>query len=214
MPTALESSTDPERSGTGFMAFGLVRIDGAVKSPTFNRLTREPTAGRTALTATRTLAGWAAGDRLVIPDSRHLKWDEAGSRFSLQCEDLTLGTASGAQLNLTSVLRFNHPGARNGDGVLEFLPHVGNLTRNVIIRSQSPTGTRGHVISADGQTSMCDTPCSRTSAGPPWRRSTARRCDWAGIRADRHQSDWTVFVAPPPPDGALGRAVERISVRC
>ena len=142
----LNTSTDPEQYGTGFIAFGRVRIHGAVKSPTFDRLTREPTAGTAALTATQTLAGWAAGDRLVIPDSRHLKWNEVDSRFSLQCEELTLGSASGAQLNLTSALRFNHPGARNGDGVLEFLPHIGNLTRNVIIRSQSPTGTRGHVI--------------------------------------------------------------------
>ncbi len=37
-------------------------------------------------------------------------------------------------------------GARDFNGVLEFLPHVGNLTRNVIVRSASPSGTRGHVI--------------------------------------------------------------------
>ena len=32
------------------------------------------------------------------------------------------------------------------NGVLDFLPHVGNLTRNVIVRSESATGTRGHMI--------------------------------------------------------------------
>jgi hypothetical protein len=32
------------------------------------------------------------------------------------------------------------------EGVLEFLPHAANLTRNVVLRSQSATGTRGHTL--------------------------------------------------------------------
>src|SRR5262249_17345313 len=39
---------------------------------------------------------------------------------------------------------FTHPGARDGDGVLTFLPHVGNRTRNVVLRSANSAGTRGH----------------------------------------------------------------------
>src|SRR5262249_6214876 len=35
---------------------------------------------------------------------------------------------------------------RNAAGVLEFLPHVANLTRNVVVRSQSATGTRGYTM--------------------------------------------------------------------
>ena len=31
--------------------------------------------------------------------------------------------------------------------MLEFLPHVGNLTRNVVVRSEDPNGTRGHMLS-------------------------------------------------------------------
>jgi len=49
-------------------------------------------------------------------------------------------------LTLTSALQYDHLGARDLDGVLDFLPHVGNLTRNVVIRSESATGTRGHVL--------------------------------------------------------------------
>ena len=43
-------------------------------------------------------------------------------------------------------LKYDHKGARNADGKLEFLPHVGNLSRNVIVRSENPQGTRGHTI--------------------------------------------------------------------
>ena len=43
-------------------------------------------------------------------------------------------------------MQYDHLGARDLNGVLDFLPHVGNLTRNVIVRSESATGTRGHTI--------------------------------------------------------------------
>ena len=44
--------------------------------------------------------------------------------------------------------QFEHPGTtdENGDGRPDYLPHVANLTRNVVIRSENRTGTRGHVL--------------------------------------------------------------------
>ena len=50
------------------------------------------------------------------------------------------------QITLTTPLKFDHKGARSGDDKLEFLPHIGNLTRNVVVRSENPNGTRGHMI--------------------------------------------------------------------
>ena len=44
-------------------------------------------------------------------------------------------------------MQYAHLGARDLNGVLDFLPHVGNLTRNVVIRSENPSGTRGHMLS-------------------------------------------------------------------
>ena len=55
-------------------------------------------------------------------------------------------SADGKTLTLTSALQYDHLGARDLNNVLNFLPHVGNLTRNVIIRSENPTGTRGHTL--------------------------------------------------------------------
>ena len=54
-------------------------------------------------------------------------------------------SADGRTITLNSALQYDHLGARDLNGVLDFLPHVGNLTRNVIVRSESATGTRGHV---------------------------------------------------------------------
>src|SRR5439155_7569370 len=53
---------------------------------------------------------------------------------------------SGARVTLAAPLRFNHTGARDAAGTLKFLPHVGNLSRNVTVRSENPKGTRGHTM--------------------------------------------------------------------
>src|SRR5262249_21370158 len=55
----------------------------------------------------------------------------------------------GTILTLTAPLQYDHLGARDGNGVLDFLPHVGDLTRNVVIHSQNPAGTRGYVMFTD-----------------------------------------------------------------
>ena len=63
-----------------------------------------------------------------------------------QDEQVQIASISEDEVSLTSPLRYDHPGARNGDGTPEFLPHVGNISRNVIVRSENPDGTRGHMI--------------------------------------------------------------------
>jgi hypothetical protein len=145
--------SDPGQYGTGFISLGKVSIHGAAKRPTFLRVAAEPLAGQNTLVVETAVTGWKPGDRLVLPDTRHMKWNEVTNWTpnSPQWEELTIQSISsdGKTLTLTTPLRFDHRGARDGDGVLDFLPHVGNLTRNVIIRSESPIGqpgTKGHVL--------------------------------------------------------------------
>src|SRR6185295_17289973 len=136
--------TDTNQYGTGLLGFGTVHMAGAEKTPTWTRLATEPRAGDTTLTLAQPVSGWRVGDRLILPDTRHLHWNEVTgwARTSPQWEVLTLSAA----------LRFGHQGARDGatgNGTLRFLPHIGNLTRNVIVRSQSPIGaggTQGHTL--------------------------------------------------------------------
>ena len=151
--TALGGSvSDPEQFGNGLMVFGRWTAHGTLRTPTFLRLATEPRAGNTTLALSQAVSGWRPGDRLVMPDTRHMKESETtgGGWINAvnQWEERTIQSisADGRTITLTSALQYDHLGARDLNGVLDFLPHVGNLTRNVIVRSESATGTRGHTI--------------------------------------------------------------------
>ena len=106
------------------------------------------------------MSGWRVGDRVVIPDTRHLSTDhekgiEDWLNSDFQTEVLNVESISGTNLTLASSLQFDHKGPRDPDGTptqgfdgQKLLPHVGNLTRNVMVYSQDPFGTRGHVMFA------------------------------------------------------------------
>lgn len=142
----IDRATDPEQFGTSLIGLGTVTIHGAPRTPTFVRLAREPLAGQSAVVTERAVSGWRPGDRLVVPDTRQLKASGRGRNENPQWEEPVVGALGDGSIGLVAALAFDHKGARNADGVLEFLPHVGNLSRNVIIRSENPAGTRGHVM--------------------------------------------------------------------
>jgi large repetitive protein len=147
---------DPEQYGTGIISLGRTTFRGAAKSPTWARVTVEPRAGTRTLTLESPVTGWRAGDRLILPDTRHLMVSEVGDGTTLsswtrrqgEWEELTIASVSGNVVILTAPLRFDHFGARNADNQLVLLPHVGNLSRNVIVRSANPigSGVQGHLL--------------------------------------------------------------------
>src|SRR5207244_3840409 len=94
------------------------------------------------------VSGWQVGDKLVVPDTRQLHGNELNANYIPQWELPTLAAVSpdGTTLTLSQPLQYNHLGARNPDGVLTFLGNVGNLTRNVVVRSASASGVRGYVM--------------------------------------------------------------------
>lgn len=140
----LDLANDPAQFSNGLLAVnGLVRMHGAVKNPTFVRLGAEPYAGQSSLSASTAVSGWRNGDRLIIPDTRRHPGDVT---YVPQWEEPTLQAASGANLQLSGGLAFDHYGIRNPDGVIDILPHVGNLSRNIVVRSQNPYGVRGHTL--------------------------------------------------------------------
>src|SRR4030095_2931786 len=110
------------------------------------RLAEEPLTGQTTLTLEQSVTGWKAGDHIVIPDTRQLRQGERGSNYKTQDEKVEIASIAGNQITLSAPLKYDHKGARNAEDKLEFLPHIGNLSRNVIIRSENPAGTRGHMI--------------------------------------------------------------------
>ncbi len=148
--TVQNPGLDPQQYGTGLLGWGRVTMHGAPKNPTFVRVAQEPKAGDTSLILETPVTGWQPGDQLFLPDTRHLHWNETGENYVPQWEELELAsvTGVGTLLNLKKALAFDHLGARDGEGRLDFLPHVINRTRNVVIRSENPEdgGTRGHVF--------------------------------------------------------------------
>jgi hypothetical protein len=142
----IDKQIDPAQIGTGIESLGKITMHGSVKAPTFLRLAKEPLAGDTTLVFEQMVSGWRPGDRIVIPDTRQLRGNERGTSYQPQNEKLQIASISATQVALTAPLRYDHKGARNPDGMLEFLPHVGNVSRNVVVRSENPMGTRGHMI--------------------------------------------------------------------
>jgi len=137
---------DPGQIGHGIVVLGTFTAHGAAKSPTFVRLIKEPLAGQTVLTVEDALAGWRAGDTLVLPDTRQLRDGEPSRNDRPQHETVRVASISGLHITLAAPLAFEHKGARDAAGTAELLPHVGNLSRNVVIRSENPKGVRGHTM--------------------------------------------------------------------
>ena len=136
---ALDTFRDPSQFGNGLIGLGKITMHGANRVSAV-RLAAEPRIGQTALSLSEAATGWRVGDKLVIPDSRQSigdKWEEA---------TIAAVSADGKTITLAAPLQFDHLGARDGDGVLDFLPHVANRTRNIVVRSESSAGTRGYVL--------------------------------------------------------------------
>ena len=142
----IDRKIDPAELGAGIESLGKITMHGAAKNPAFIRLAQEPLAGQTILTAETPVDAWKTGDIIVIPDTRQLRDNERGENYQARDEKLEIAAVNGNRITLKTPLKFDHKGARDGVGKLEFLPHAGNLTRNVVIRSENPAGTRGHMI--------------------------------------------------------------------
>ena len=142
----IDTAVDPGQYGNGLSVLGTLRVHGAPLSDSFVRLGAEPESGAASLQLLRAVSGWQAGDRLLLPDSRHVD-PRPGNGFVSRSEVVVLADDDHASLtrSLATAVAHDHPGARDVAGTLDLLPHVGNLSRNVILRSESATGTRGHV---------------------------------------------------------------------
>ena len=140
----IDGAIDPAQVGTGIQALGKVRMHGAVRTPTFVRVAEEPLAGQATIVLEDAPQGWMRGDEIVMPDTRQLP-DRSGIQAN-QIERRHVVSVDGKRVTLDAALRFDHKGARTPDGTLRFLPHIGNITRNVVIRSENPNGTRGHTL--------------------------------------------------------------------
>jgi PKD repeat protein len=148
---AINTTLDPEQFGTGLIVLGKMTSYGAAKTP-FVTLIQEAHAGDTVLHLASPISGWQAGDGLCLPDTRQLDDSTRGSSYQPQWEELTIQSVSadGLTVTLTAPLRYDHLGARDANGILDYLPQVLNRDRNVMIGSQDegndPGQTRGYAL--------------------------------------------------------------------
>jgi PKD repeat protein len=145
---SINTTQDPNQYGTGLIVLGKMTTFGAAKTP-YVLLATEPRAGDTTLKLSAAASGWKVGDKLLLPDTRQLDDMTRGpTNYVPQWEELTIAAidSTGTVITLGSALKFNHLGAHDSKGTLTFLPHVVNRTRNVIVESQSQTGTRGYAM--------------------------------------------------------------------
>jgi hypothetical protein len=137
---------DPGQVGNGIIGLGRIRMHGAIKAPTFARLTGEARASQTTFTLDRPLQGWTAGDWIVFPDTRQLRESERGRAFSSRDEQVEIAAVDGATITIRRPLAWDHPAAQGRSDASALRPHVGNLSRNVVIASERAAGTRGHIM--------------------------------------------------------------------
>jgi hypothetical protein len=146
----LDLVSDPAQYGTGLIGLGTVSIVGSGVSQTRTRLVSEVRAGDTSVLTSGDVSDWAPGDEILIPDSRQVPSSQAKAFVAglqdYEDEELVIDHVVGNRVYLTSPVHFDHLGARNAAGQIELLPHVALVTRNAVIRSENPAGTRGYTL--------------------------------------------------------------------
>jgi hypothetical protein len=150
----INTTTDPEQFGTGLIVLGQMTTYGAPRT-SFVTLAQEAHAGDNVLHLASPVAGWQPGDDVALPDTRQLGDGSGGTSYQPQWEELTVQTVSadGKTVTLTASLRYDHLGARDAAGVLDYLPQAVNRERSIMIGSQDegsdPGQTRGYVLLTD-----------------------------------------------------------------
>ena len=154
--TPLDTAVDPGRLGHGIVAFGEVEIQGATKE---SFLTMDGvSAGSTTVDVSGDTTNWNVGDTLLFVGTEYeglTSWEE--KILKTQDEERVITGIKGGTITFDSPLSYDHtpPG-----GYAELDTYVANLSRNVLLMSENPDGTRGHVMMHHGESDGADDPAN------------------------------------------------------
>jgi hypothetical protein len=146
----LDTAHDPFQWGNSILNFGLWTSHGRTMPRTFMPLAANAPAGATSITLSDDPTGWQVGDTLMLPDMR--------PRSAEREYGTTIASINGRVLGLSKPLAFAREARICPAGTVPetgqffpeeivLMPRVANLSRNIVIRSENPAGTRGHSAS-------------------------------------------------------------------
>lgn len=138
----LDLANDPEQWGNGIVVQGKWTASGTDKTD-WTRAVAGLSVGRTI--EVQDAAGWLSGDRLVISST---KQQPSNGDYLAGTEFRTVESVSGNSVTLTEPLASAHDPVLL-DGQIVATAYVGNLTRDIVIRSENPHGVRGHTVIVD-----------------------------------------------------------------
>jgi hypothetical protein len=133
----LDTARDPWQWGNGIVNFGVQTRVGLPKTA-FVELADDAPIGTSQLVLASAPTGWEIGDELLLPDLR-LGTVERETGISI-------ASIAGTVVSLSKPLAFARESIRDPDGGVVLRPRVANLTRNIVVRSENPSGVRGHTV--------------------------------------------------------------------
>lgn len=140
---AIDTVSDPLQFGNGLIVFGTFETDGRDVTPSI-RAAADIHAGDQAVLLDSVPLDWAVGDQIILPGtSQRTKRGQ-----DLESETAVIASIDGNRLILENPVEYDHFGISENPFGIEVFPHVGNLTRNIVLRSENPEGVRGHTLSA------------------------------------------------------------------
>lgn len=136
----VDTDRDPFQWGNGLVNFGRQTRVGCSSTAWVESAASIP-SGATTIALASAPSGWRAGDELLIPDTA----TPPNRTFDARRESkVTIAAIDGTRLTLSKPLDFAHDEIRDPNAVVVLRPRVANLTRNIVVRSENPGGTRGH----------------------------------------------------------------------
>jgi G8 domain len=136
---------DPEECPAIVCCGGRWDVHGSPLGRSWVKLGAPAQKGSSQVTLAEPVAGWRAGDRVIVTATQHHfqryeAVEPASIRERHQTEERTIRAVDGLQLTLDRPLDFKHFCEKNRRG------EVANLSRNAIVESADPAGARGHTM--------------------------------------------------------------------
>ena len=140
--TVEQPGIDPSQYGNGLIVFGRLDVHGAAKTP-FVRAVGDIQQGDSTFNVDTTPTGWRSDDDLVIPETAQTVITIDNQEIH-ETEVLQLETVQGTEIGARSSTAYDHLGISQNRFGVDRYPHIANISRSIVFRSENPNGVRGH----------------------------------------------------------------------